>query len=112
LNVKIKYIKTVIRAFENGSCGEYLGLRRMSMGSGEGSTMRNFIVYTVHLIFVFCICFDGVLPNALRPFKIHCAPLNLDIRTKICRLNFAQRPIFSDLRFFNEPEISDLGTPA
>ena len=28
------------------------------------------------------------------------------------RLNFAQRPIFSGLRLFNEPEISDSGTPA
>ena len=30
--------------------GEYLGLRGMRIGSGEGSTMRNFIVCTVHLI--------------------------------------------------------------
>ena len=46
-------------------------------------------------------------------FKIYCAPPNLGIaRTWICRLNFAQRPIFSGLRFFNEPEISDLGSPA
>jgi len=28
----------------------YLGPRQMRMGSGEGSTMRNFIVCTVHLI--------------------------------------------------------------
>ena len=25
----------------------------------------------------------------------------------MCRLNFAQRPIFSDLKFFNKSEISD-----
>ena len=38
-------------------------------------------------------CF--VLPNALRPFQIYCAPPNLDnTRTWICRLNFVQRPIF------------------
>ena len=43
-------------------------------------------------------------------FKIYCAPPNLGItRTSICRLNSAQRPIFSGLRFFNEPEISDSG---
>ena len=43
-------------------------------------------------------------------FKIYCAPPNLGItRTCICRLNFTQRPIFSGLRFFNEPEISDSG---
>ena len=41
-------------------------------------------------------------------FKIYCASRNLGItRTWICRLNFAQRPIFSGSRFFNEPEISD-----
>ena len=46
-------------------------------------------------------------------FKIFCAPPNLGIaRTWICRLNFAQRPIFSGLMFFNEPEISDSGPPA
>ena len=48
-------------------------------------------------------------------FKIYCAPPNLGItRTWICReygtwINFAQRPIFSGLRFFNEPEVSDSG---
>ena len=46
-------------------------------------------------------------------FKIYCALRNLGItRTWICRLNFAQRPIFWDMRFFNEPEISDSGLPA
>ena len=46
-------------------------------------------------------------------FKIYCVPLNLGItRTLICWLNFAQRPIFSGLRFFNEPEISDSEPPA
>ena len=45
-------------------------------------------------------------------FKIYCAPPNLGIRTWIWRLNFAQRPIFSGFRFFNEPEISDSGSPA
>ena len=43
-------------------------------------------------------------------FKIYCAPLNLGItKTWICRLNFTQRPIFSGLRFYNEPEIWDSG---
>ena len=44
-------------------------------------------------------------------FKIKYAPQSLGIRTWICRLNFAQRPIFSSLRFFNEPEISDSRPP-
>ena len=43
----------------------------------------------------------------------YCAPPNLGItRTWIYRLNFAQRRIFSVLRFFKEPEISDSGPPA
>ena len=28
------------------------------------------------------------------------------------QINFAERPMFLDLRFFNEPEISDSGPPA
>ena len=59
-----------------------------------------------------CIVLMGwsLLPNALRLFQINCAPPNLGItRTWIYRLNFAQRPIFSGLRFFKEPEISDSG---
>ena len=35
-----------LRVFENGN----LGPRGMRIGIGEGSTMRNFIVCTVHLI--------------------------------------------------------------
>ena len=45
--------------------------------------------------------------------RTYCATSNLGIfRTWISRLNFAQRPIFSDLRFFNEHEISDSVPPA
>jgi hypothetical protein len=63
--------------------------------------------------FVFVLMGWSLLPNALRPTKIYYAPPNLGItRTSICRLNFAQRPIFSGLRFFNEREISDSGPPA
>jgi len=36
--------------FENRVLREYLGPKGMRMGSGEGSTMKNFIVCTVHLI--------------------------------------------------------------
>ena len=36
-----------------------------------------------------------LLPNALRPFQIYCAPPNLRItRTWICRLKFVQRYFF------------------
>ena len=46
-------------------------------------------------ILLYCIVLKGwsLLPNALRPFQIYRAPPNLGIRTCICRLNFAQRPI-------------------
>ena len=70
-NLKIKIYKTIIlpvvlygcetwsltlreesrlRVFENRILVEYLGPRGMRMGNGEGSTMRSFIVRTVHLI--------------------------------------------------------------
>ena len=70
-NLKIKIYKTIImpvvlygceawsltlreecrlRVFEKRILSEYLGPRGMRMGSGEGYTMRNFIVCTVHLI--------------------------------------------------------------
>ena len=63
---------------------------------------------------LYCIVLKGwsLLPNALQPFQIYWAPPNLDIRTWICRLHFDRKPIFSGLRFFNEPEISDSGPPA
>ena len=65
------------------------------------------------LLLVFVLMGWSLLPNALLPFKIYCDPPNLGItRTWICRLHLAQRPIFSALRFFNEPEISDSGFPA
>jgi len=36
----------------------------------------------------------SLLPNAQRPFKIYCAPLNLsNTRTWICQLHFAQKLI-------------------
>ena len=55
----------------------------------------------------------SLLSNALRHFMIYCASQNLGItRTWICRLNFPQRPVFSGLMFFNEPEISDSEPPA
>ena len=38
------------RALVNAILREYLGPIRMRMGSGEGSTMKNFIVCSVHLI--------------------------------------------------------------
>ena len=50
----------------------------------------------------------SLLPNALRPYQIYCAPPDLgNTRWWMCQLNFAQRTSFSSgLRFFNEPEIS------
>ena len=66
-----------------------------------------------HFLFAFVLMGWSLLPNALRPFRVYCAPPNLGItKTWIRGLNFALRPIFSDLRFFNESEISDWGSPA
>ena len=47
----------------------------------------------------------------------HCCPMHCDLlrsitRSWICWLNFAQRPIFSGMRLFNKPEISDSEQPA
>ena len=70
---------------------------------------RVVLVRTVN-VFMYCIVLMGwsLLPNALRPFQDLLCSANLSItRTWICRLNFAQRPFFSGLRLFNEPEISD-----
>ena len=46
---------TMVIVICSGSWGEYLGPRRMRMGSGEGSTMRNLIVFTDHLILSGCL---------------------------------------------------------
>ena len=71
-------------------------------------------LYILYCILLYCI--DGVViatQCTATFFKIYCAPPNLDItRMWICWLNFAQRPIFSGLSFFNEPEISDSGPTA
>ena len=39
-----------LRAFENWIFRGIFGPRRNKMGSGEGSTMRSFIVCTIHLV--------------------------------------------------------------
>ena len=46
---KVKYLTLTLRE-EIGSRCEYLDPRGMQMVSGEGSTMRNFIVCTVHIM--------------------------------------------------------------
>ena len=84
-----------------------------SLGLAELFTSNAMVlVGLLYFVFVFVFVSMGrsLLPNALRPFKIHCAPLNLGItRTWICLLNIDKRPIFSGLMFFNEPEISESG---
>ena len=54
-------------------------------------------------------CIDEVVIATQCTATFYWAPPNLGNRMWICRLNFAQRPIFSGLRFFNKPEITDLG---
>ena len=55
----------------------------------------------------------SLLPNALRPFKIYCAPPNCGItRTWISRLNFAQRTNFFMLEVLKRAWNFRLGTPS
>ena len=68
----------------------------------------------IYLYSIELYCFDGVVIAAqctaafLRSFML---PQIWVLGREICRCNFAQRSIFSGLRFFNEPEISDSGPP-
>ena len=66
------------------------------------------------LMFLYCIGFDWVViaTQCTETFQDLLCNVNLGIRTWIFRLNFAQMPIFSGLRFFKEPEISESGTTA
>ena len=62
-------------------------------------------VYLQYNLVIYGLMGWSLLPNVLWPFwDLLCSP-NFDITRTW--LNFAQRPIFSSLRFFNEPEISD-----
>ena len=68
--------------------------------------------YSLYELYFFNRVGIAVQCSATIFLKIYCAPPNLGItRTLIYRLNFSQWPIFSGLRFFNKPEISELGTP-
>ena len=72
---------------------------------------------TLYCIVLYCIVLywraDHCCPMHCDLFKIYCDPPKIgNTRIWICRLNFAQGSIFSGLRFFNEPEISDSGPPA
>ena len=54
------------------------------------------------IVLLYCIVLMGwsLMPNAMQPFQ------NLGItRMRICRLKFAQRPIVTGLRFFNDPQL-------
>ena len=68
--------------------------------------------YTCICIFLYLFCWGG------HYCPIHCDLFRSFVLPRIWVLlgreyaNYAQRTIFSDLRFFNEPEISDSGPPA
>ena len=73
---------------------------------------RHCICVSIYIITLYLFLMGwSLLPNALQPCKLYCGPPNFGIRTLICRLNFAQRPIFSGLRFFKESEISGVLRP-
>ena len=65
------------------------------------SLLAAWLAFALYLYFVFVLMGWSLLPNVQRAIflNIHCAPPNLNIRTWICRLNFAHRPMFSGLRF-------------
>ena len=66
-------------------------------------------IWDSHYIYCIVLYWSGghCCPMHCDLFKIYCAPPNIGItKTWICWLNFAQMPIFSGLRLFNEPEIS------
>ena len=64
--------------------------------------------YSLYELYFFNRVGIAVQCSATIFLKIYCAPPNLGItRTLIYRLNFSQWPIFSGLRFFNKPEISE-----
>ena len=79
------------------------------------SLMHSFINNLIIYLCMYCIalyCINGVVMAAqcTAAFLRSIILPNLGItRTWKCRLNFSQRSIFSGLRFFNEPEISDSG---
>ena len=98
------WIRCAVFLCENFVKIKCLWLNRCSshqVGPTISQQQRPRVRYMVRIV-MYCIVLKGwsLLPNALRP-------PNLGVVTWICQLNFAQRPIFSGLRFFNEPEISD-----
>ena len=67
----------------------YLLILRKALYWDLNILLRIFCRYIVFIVLFCC-------PMHCDLFKIYCAPLNLGItRTWMCRLNFAQRPIFS-----------------
>ena len=71
-----------------------------------------YIIRKVQDTTVFVLMGWSLLPNALRPFfKDLLCSLELGYYD-VNMTNFAQRSVFSGLRFFNEPEISDSGSRA
>ena len=88
----------------------YISILKLLEGNREDKNVFEWIItwilyhFTTEIV-LYCIVLMGdySCPMHCDPFKIYCAPANLNIRTWICRLHFAQRPIVLGVRFFNEP---------
>ena len=79
--------------FINGRC------RKVFTRSNTTAKVREIGLYVKYLCKMYCIIVlfwwgGHCCPMHCDLFKIDCAPPNLGIKTWICRLNFAQRPIF------------------
>ena len=99
-------------------CGYYVFSCQLTRSSHSIHRLECVSVYcdciVLYYIVFYCIVLycrgEHCCPMYCDLLKIYCAPPNLGIsRTWICRLNFAQRPISSGSRYFNEPEFSDSG---
>ena len=72
--------------------------------SSQPSLPKLFVLYCIDRVVIAAQCTATLLRSIVLP-RIWV------LGREYCRLNYAQRPIFSGLRFFNEPEISDSGPP-
>ena len=74
----------------------------------KGSRVTLCLQFPLWFESIMCTILVQIAPG-VPGFRKMSSPLSSTIKLL---LNFAQRPIITGLRFFNEPEISDSGPPA
>ena len=74
----------------------FINIPYISQKNRSSSDTKTNMFWPLYCIVLYWVVLMGwsFPPKALRPFQIYCAPPNLDIRTWMYLLNFAQRPIF------------------